>query len=69
MKVLGIHRILNHCQFTSNGYTHTRPIIEKNGELFFKFKNQLHKITEFASENCLETVEEGGKIITRLFKR
>jgi len=69
MKVLGIHRILNHCQITSNGYTYTRPIIEKNGELFFKFKNEFYKVVEFASENCMETVEEGGKIISRRFKR
>ena len=69
MLVLGIHQILKHCQITSGGRTYTCPIKEVDGELVFLFKNCWHKVVEYASEHALECVEEGGKIISRPFKK
>jgi len=69
MLVLGINKILKWCQITSGGRTYTCPTKIVNGELFFKFKNNWHKVVEFVADNAEELVEEGGKVISRKFKK
>lgn len=68
MVIFGIHRILNWCSVFSNGRTYTCPIKTMNGELYFHFKKQWHKVAEYVSEYTRETIEQGGKIIDRPFK-
>ena len=50
MKVLGINHILKWVQIISEGRRYTCPTKEINGELFFKFKNEWHKVIDFISE-------------------
>ena len=67
MLVLGINKILNWCQIISGGRTYTCPTKIINGELFFKFKNNWHKVGDFIYDNAEELVEEGGKVFSRKF--
>lgn len=50
MKILGINHILKWVQITSNGRRYTCPTKEINGELFFHFKKEWHKVADFISE-------------------
>jgi hypothetical protein len=54
MLVLGINRILKWAQIVSGGKRYTCPTKEINGELFFMFKNEWHKVVEFISEHTHE---------------
>lgn len=47
MLVLGINYILNWVQIISDGRKYTCPTKEINGELFFKFKKEWHKVAEY----------------------
>lgn len=67
MLVLGINKILNHCQITSGGRTYTCATKIIGDVLCFKFKNQWHKIVDYASEYTEELIEDGGKIISKRF--
>ena len=69
MLVLGINKILKWCQITSGGRTYRCLTKSINGELFFKFKNNWHKVAEFVSDNAEVLVEEGGKVFSRKFKK
>lgn len=69
MLVLGINKILNWCQITSGGRTYTCPTQSINGELFFKFKNNWHKVAEFVFDNAEELLEEGGEVFLQKFKK
>lgn len=69
MLVIGINKILKWCQITSGGRTYTCPTKNISGEMFFKFKNEWHKVAQFVSENADELVEEGGKILSRKYKK
>lgn len=57
MKVLGINHILKWVQIISEGKRYTCPTKEINGELFFKFKNEWHKVIDFISEFTSEFKE------------
>jgi hypothetical protein len=54
MTILGINRVLNIVQITSGGRRYTCPTKEMNGELFFIFKNEWHKVEDFTSEYTSE---------------
>lgn len=68
MLVLGVNKILNWCQITSNGRRYTCPTKVIDGILCFQFKNQWHNVAEFASDHLEELVQEGGKTFSRPFK-
>ena len=67
MLILGINKICEWCQITTNSRHYTCPIKINNGELFFKFKKVWHPVSQFLSENCQELVEEGGNVVIRTF--
>lgn len=67
MLVLSINKILNWCQITTGGKTHTCPTKVIDNVLHFKFKGQWHKVADYASEYAEELIEEGGKIISKKF--
>lgn len=50
MQVLGINHILKWVQIISKGRRYTCPTKEVNGELFFKFKNEWHKVIDFTTK-------------------
>lgn len=50
MMVLGINYVAKWVQITSEGRRYTCPTKEINGDLFFKFKNEWHKVIDFTSE-------------------
>lgn len=50
MTVLVINHILNCVQICSGGRRYTCPTKEINGELFFNFKNEWHKVIDFTSK-------------------
>lgn len=68
MLVLGINRILKWVQITTGWEIILTQQKEINGELFFKFKSEWHKVMDFASELTTELVSEGGKIISQVKK-
>lgn len=69
MLILGINRVLKWLQITSGGRSYTCPTKEINGELFFIFKKEWHRVADFLSEHTTELVSEGGKIISRQIKK
>ncbi|MDF1494562.1 hypothetical protein [Caproiciproducens sp. CPB-2] len=69
MLILGINRILNWLQITTGGRSYTCPTKEINGNLFFKFKNEWHRATDYVSEHTMELISEGGENISRRFKK
>ena len=69
MLVLGINKILQWCQITSNGRTYTCPTKIINGELCFAFKKAWHPVSKFVSDHAQELVQEGGRIFSRPFKK
>ena len=69
MLILGINRILNWVQITTGGRKFTCPTKEINGELFFRFKNNWHKVMEFTSELTTELISKDGKVINRMLKK
>jgi len=69
MLELGINRILKWVQITTGWGAYTCPTKEINGELFFKFKNEWHKVMDFTLELTTELVSEGEKIIFRQIKK
>lgn len=50
MTILGINIPCQWVQIITNGRRYTCPIREVNGELFFAFKKQLHKVADYVSE-------------------
>ena len=68
MLVLGINKVLKWCQIISGGRKYTCPTKVIDGELFFYFKKEWHKVAEFASEHLEELVQEGDKLFSRPFK-
>jgi len=69
MLVLGINKILKWCQIVSGGRRYTCPTKEINGELFFVFKKEWHKVADFVSEHAEELIEDGGKVFSQPFKK
>lgn len=69
MLILGINRVLKWLQITSGGRSYTCPTKEINGELFFIFKKEWHRVADFLSEHTSELISEGGKIISRQIKK
>lgn len=69
MLILGINRILNWLQITSGGRSYTCITKEINGELFFRFKKEWHRVADYLSEYTTELVSEGGKAISRRIKK
>lgn len=69
MKVLGVNKILKWCQVLSDGRKYTCPTKQINGELFFHFKKEWHKVATYIYENAEELVQEGGKTFLRPFKK
>ena len=69
MLVLGINKILKWCQIVSGGRRYTCPTKEINGELFFIFKKEWHKVADFVSDHAEELIEEGGKVFSQPSKK
>lgn len=69
MLILGINRILEWVQITTNGRRYTCPMKEINGELFFRFKNQWHKVIDYVSDHTNELVKIGEKVVGRKFTK
>ena len=65
MLVTGINRILHWCGVLSNGRNYTCPTKEEGGELFFHFKKEWHRVSDYLSSHASELVEENGKSIFR----
>ena len=69
MLVLSVNDILKWCQITTGGRRYTRPTKEINGVLHFLFKKKWHPVAKYISNNTMVLVEEGGKIISKPFKK
>lgn len=54
MTILSINNILNWVQITTGGRTYTCPTNERNGELYFEFKNEWHKVEDYTSEHTTD---------------
>ncbi|HBC32476.1 MAG TPA: hypothetical protein DC024_14675 [Clostridiales bacterium] len=65
MLVLSINRILKWVQITTGWGKYTCPIKEINGELFFKFKNEWHKVMDFTSELTTELFQKEIKLFPK----
>ena len=50
MMVLGINYILKSVQIIARGRRYTCPMKESGGELYFRFRNEWHKVIDFVSE-------------------
>lgn len=50
MMALGINHILKSVQIIAGGRRYTCPMKESDGELYFKFKDEWHKVMEYSSE-------------------
>ncbi len=50
MMVLSINHILKWVQITAGGRQYTCPMQETGGELYFKFKDEWHKVIDYTSE-------------------
>ena len=68
MLILGINKILGWLQIVSGGRRYTCPTKIINGEQFFHFKKEWHRVGEYLSEHTTELVSEGGKIFSRMVK-
>ena len=69
MLILGINKVLNHLQITTGGRRYTCSMKDINGELFFRFKKEWHKVADYLSEHTHEFVSEGGKYLLRYIKK
>jgi len=69
MLILGINRILNWVQITTGGRRYTCPMREINGELFFHFKNDWHRVLDFTSDLTTDLISDGGKIISKMISK
>lgn len=50
MTVLCINYVLNWVQIYSGRGRYTCPMQDRDGELYFKFKNKWHKVKDYTSE-------------------
>lgn len=57
MTVLCVNRILKSVQISSGGRRYTCPTKEISGELFFRFRNEWHKVLDFTSKLTSESKE------------
>lgn len=67
MLVIGINSICKWLQITSGGRRYTCNTYEVDGELFFYFKKQLHRVADYLAENVEELYEAGGKTLSRKY--
>lgn len=59
MLVLGINYACNWVQITTGWGKYTCPMEERNGELYFIFKNEWHKVTDYSSEDLKNSDYDG----------
>ena len=59
MLVLGINYACGWVQITTGGGTYTCPMEESGGELFFKFKNEWHKVSDYATDGLKNNGYDG----------
>ena len=70
MRIFGVNSILHWVQvFADSGRKFTCPTKEINGELFFHFKNEWHRVADYVFEHTTELVSVGDRIIERKFKK
>jgi hypothetical protein len=67
--ILGINNILNWLSITSGGRRYTCSLKEINGERFFYFKKNWHKVADYLSNLTTELVSKGGKVFSRKSKK
>lgn len=51
MLILGINNVLNWVQITTGCGTYTCPMKEINGEKFFKFKGEWHRVSDYVTDH------------------
>lgn len=54
MYIMGINRILKIVQVYNDGRKYTCSIIERDGEEYFCFKNEWHKVADYTTSNTSE---------------
>lgn len=54
MMIMGINHVLEWVQITTNGRTYTCSMKEISGELYFKFKNEWHRVADYISDYTTE---------------
>lgn len=69
MIVLGVNKVLKWCQITAGGRRYTCPTKEINGQLCFIFKKAWHPVADYIFDHAEELVEEGGRIISKPFRK
>ena len=65
MLILGVNRILQWVQIANGGRRYTCPMKEIDGEAFFRFKNEWHKVMDFITDHTTELVSEGGRVFRK----
>lgn len=50
MTVLTINNVLNWVQISNGWGRYTCPMEERDGDLYFKFKNEWYKVEDYTSE-------------------
>ncbi|MBQ6900771.1 MAG: hypothetical protein IJN72_08020 [Firmicutes bacterium] len=69
MIILGINRILGWVQITTGHARYTCPTKEIDGELFFRFKKEWHKVDDYILDYTHELVYEGKNVISRIYRK
>lgn len=54
MLIMVINHVANWVQITTGGGRYTCPMEERDRELYFKFKNEWHKVDDYTSEYTSE---------------
>lgn len=70
MTIFGVNKLLHWVQvLADSGRRFTCPTKEINGELFFRFKNEWHKVAKYVSEHTTELSRIGDKIVEKKFMK
>lgn len=69
MLILGINHLTNWLQITTENGRYTCPTKTINGELFFRFKKEWHKVIDYVSEYTTELISKNGETISRPFMK
>ncbi len=63
--VTGINSAMGWVQIITHGSKYSCDTKTIDGELFFKFKEQWHRVSDYITDNTTELIKEGSKLITR----
>ncbi len=65
--ILGKNDICGWVQILTHGSRYTCNTKMINGEEYFVFKNEWHKVSDYATSNTSVLVEEDGKIVEKSY--